>query len=350
MMIDNEVIFNVRSSLSGEIGIILLNRPKALNALSLAMCEAIDYQLKKWEHDKTIQAVIIKSDDKRAFCAGGDIRKLYELGIERYREALQFFVNEYQLNQTLFHFSKPYIAVLNGITMGGGVGISVHGSHRIATPDLIFAMPETGIGFYPDIGASYFLSKLPEPMGLYFGLTGARLDVNDALYLSLIHGVIGQEKIDKFFQDIYQTDLSTKPHEKISKLIDEFHIDKKTSLNTSRVEKDYPLIKKYFGKESVESIFDALEKSEEQWAQSTLKQLKQKSPTSLKVTFETIRRGKEMSFDECMAMELHVSQQFLKTPDFYEGVRAAVIDKDQSPKWQPSDLASVDQEQISSFF
>ena len=183
MTIKNDILFNIVAGNVGDLGVITLNRPTALNALTKPMCTAINKQLCAWAVDSAIKAVVIRGMGERAFCAGGDVRAIYDNGIAKISDSQDFFDNEYRMNHSLFHFPKPYIALLHGIVMGGGLGVSVHGSHRVAAENVVMAMPETGIGFYPDIGGSYFLSRCPGKTGLYLGLTGARVTARDALFL-----------------------------------------------------------------------------------------------------------------------------------------------------------------------
>lgn len=336
----------------GSIGVITLNRPQALNALNLEMIIMLQKQLLHWEKDDTIRAFLIQGTGK-AFCAGGDVRGLYHLGmdkdIDRKPEQLQFFWHEYRLNNFIHCLSKPYIALMNGITMGGGVGISLHGSHAIATEQFSFAMPETGIGFFPDIGASYLLSRLPGAIGIYLGLTGARLSAEEAYELKVIKYLISSENLDGILQTLNHLALSREPteaHNQVTAYFKEISYSKKTNDLKGQQEK----INEYFSKSSVEEIIQALEKSEGQWEQNVLNTLQQKAPLSLKVTLEQLQRAKSMSLSNCLAMDYCLVKQFMKDPNFYEGIRALLIDKDKSPHWLPATLKEVSKHQVISFF
>lgn len=332
--VDDTILFNQ--------GHITLNRPKALNSLTTEMCQVLRQQLQAWEKDAAVANVIIDGMGDRAFCAGGDIRALYQNGRENPEQAINFFRQEYRMNKTIFHYAKPYIAFLHGITMGGGVGVSLHGSHRVASEDLVLAMPETGIGFFPDVGGSYFLSRLKSKMGYYLGLTGERIGAADAKWLGLITHIIPKEKKSVAMEAIKnQTDK-----DKISSILDQFCIE----VSSARLINRQNQIEDCFSADSVEEIFLRLEENNTEWSLLTTKTLLSKSPTSLKVTFEQLKRGESLNFDDAMQMEFNIAHQFLKTPDFYEGVRAAVIDKDQNPQWNPAVIDEVPTNQVTSFF
>lgn len=341
-----DIIFSELSGKNGSIGHILLNRPKALNALTTEMCQAFYTQLTQWQNNKQIKAVIIQGEGERAFCAGGDIRSLYYNGKENVSEALNFFRHEYRMNAAIFHFNKPYIALLDGITMGGGAGVSMHGSHRVATERLVYAMPETGIGFFPDIGAGHFLSRLAERIGIYLGLTGDRINAADAFQFGIVKHVISSDKQSDIVQALTDLSFTARDHDKVSAVLDSFAVKPETSkLSNFRHQ-----IADCFDASSINEIIVRLEELNSDWSRHTLKKLQSKSPISLKVTFEQLRRAVNMKFDDIMNMEFNIASQFLRTPDFYEGVRAAVIDKDQSPHWQPASLKTVTDEMVQKFF
>lgn len=329
-----------------NVGLITLNRPKALNALSHEMIKQLDLHLKKWKNDPAIHAVIIKSNAEKAFCAGGDISALYQEVQEHQRSPLIFFHDEYRLNHLIFHYPKPYIALLHGITMGGGVGISIHAQHRVASETLRFAMPETAIGFFPDIGGSYFLSHLKNEMGTYLGLTGERLNDVDAKVVGLIDYCVQQNSFSQIIDKISQTDLSHDPHQKITTILSEFH----TLSGSSLLEPHKPVIEKCFRPNTVEKIIQQLDGTNNDFAQKTLQQLQTKSPTSLKVTLQQLRKGAAYNLDQALKMEYRLVQHFLQEHDFFEGIRAVVIDKDNRPKWEPDTLDEVDDETVMRYF
>lgn len=337
-----EIIF----AKEGQIGLVTLNRPEALNALTLSMLNALQEQLAAWAQDEAIAAVVVRASPGKAFCAGGDIRWLYEAGKSDDPKQMDFFWHEYRLNNYIHHYKKPYIALMDGITMGGGVGISLHGSHPVATERFVFAMPETGIGFFPDIGASYLLSRCPDATGVYLGLTGNRLNAGEAQSLDLVRFTINSEQIDSLLEQLIDTDLSNHAQIKIDALLHEY---------TSPIFRDQKMqhlehISSAFNQPSVEAIFKELQKHDTEWHWQTLNSLKAKSPLSLKVTFAQIKKAKSMSMAECVQMDYCLVGHFMHHPDFYEGVRALLIDKDKKPKWQPGVLSEVSEDMVTSFF
>lgn len=320
-------------------GVITLNRPKAFNALTTKMIAQMQDGLEEWQTNEDISHVIIEAVPGRAFCAGGDIRAIYDLGRAKDPEAQQFFRMEYQLNTTIKNYPKPFIALMDGITMGGGVGLSVHGALRIATENLMLAMPETGIGLFPDIGASYVLPRCPGEIGMYLGLTGARLKASDALYAGLIDHYVPADKL----ADLKQV-LCDSAHPAVSV------IDFTEDPGTPPLEAHRDDIDSLFAGDTLEQILAQLAGHDSDWARKTLEMLGGKSPTSLKITFHQLREGAKLSFRECMLMEFRMASRVLQGHDLYEGVRAVVIDKDMQPKWQPDALAQVADQDVAAYF
>ena len=319
----DDIVFDVR----GGVARVVLNRPDALNALTLEMALALDATLRDWQDDPGVRCVLIRGQGSRAFCAGGDIRRLYD---ERERDyPWQFYRAEYRLNARLHRFAKPYIAFLDGIVMGGGVGVSVHGSHRIATEHTNFAMPETGIGLFPDVGGSYFLSRCPGALGMYLGLTGARLRAADAIYCG----------IAQYFMPASQWDALGEPDTIVAQPTEP------PKLATHRA-----LIDRCFAKPSVEQILAVLAAEPDSFAADTLATLRAKSPTSLKIAHRQIRAGRDLDFDDCMRMEWRMVNRVIAGHDFYEGTRAAIIDKDRAPRWQPARLEDVTDAAVAAYF
>ncbi|MBA2651274.1 MAG: enoyl-CoA hydratase/isomerase family protein [Tatlockia sp.] len=329
-----------------HIGLISLKRPKALNALTLPMIKALQQQLQLWEEDNDIHAVIIQAEEGKAFCAGGDVRWLYETGLAKNPEQMQFFWHEYRLNHFIHRFKKPYIALMDGITMGGGVGISLHGSHPVATERFIFAMPETGIGFFPDIGASYLLARCPGQTGVYLGLTGNRLNANEALSLGLIKSAVASEQLPKLLTRLIQTDLSEDAHNRVNDCLQEFAMPvANVPMNTEQ-----EVIDSCFGKETIENILSALQIKANDWSLATKNNLEQKAPLSLKVTLAQIQKAKTLSMEECLKMDYRLVNHFMCDSDFYEGIRALLVDKDKSPHWQPKSLSFVSEARVAEYF
>lgn len=328
----------------GSLGMITLQRQQALNALNHAMLLALGRQLTAWAVQPAIKAVVLRAVPGRAFCAGGDIRAAYEKKRVNDPTLINFFQDEYRVNRLIFHFPKPYIALLDGIVMGGGAGISIHGSHRVATAAMSFAMPETGIGFFPDVGASYFLSRLPYRMGYYLGLTGEQIAYNDCFALQLIDAVIVPAAQELLIDKLIETALPDKMA--VSQVIKEFSI----AVLPSALLAHQNEIATCFAKDSVEEIIQALELTGNEWCCNTIDILKTKSPLSLKITLRELQQGERRDFDACMKMEECLLRHFLHSRDFFEGIRAAVIDKDRAPQWEMKRLSAVDAETVAQYF
>jgi enoyl-CoA hydratase len=328
-----------------HIGVATLSRPEALNALNLPMIKALHEQLQQWETDSDIHAVIVQAAPGKAFCAGGDVRWLYEKGLANDPQQLQFFWHEYHLNHFIHQFKKPYIALMDGITMGGGVGISLHGSHPVASERFIFSMPETGIGLFPDIGASFLLSRCPGFVGIFLALTGSRLGAADALAMNLVKYVIASEKFASILQGLHQLDLSQNASARVSSYLNSMAVD-----DESPIQGNLEKINDYFSRNSVIKIMAGLEASTDPWAQTTLNTLQQKSPLSLEVTFEQMKKAKSMSLADCLKLDYCLVSHFMAGKDFYEGIRAILIDKDKKPQWQPSNVMSVTEADVADYF
>jgi len=331
----DEVLFHRR----GAIGLITLNRPKSLNALTRGMCVAMKAMLDEWVADERVKTVVICGTGERAFCAGGDIRSLYEAGKSDVSSALDFYRDEYRLNATIKHYTKPYLALLHGIVMGGGVGVSVHGSHRVANQDVVFAMPETGIGLFPDVGGSYFLPRLPGELGMYIALTGERLKTADAAYAGVATHVVPSQQTEALLAALED---GANPNLVLQSFAE---VRGEPPLASVR-----EAIDRIFSEESVDGILAALDADESEWAGGIATIIRKKSPTSLKVTFRQLREGRRLSFDECMRMEFRMVSRAMRGHDFYEGVRAAIVDKDGAPRWLPADLAGVSDAAVAEYF
>lgn len=341
-----EILFEEIPGVDGNLGLITLNRPQVLNALNHSMFIMLHQQLKQWKNDSQIKAVIIRAAEGRAFCAGGDIRSAYERKQKKDSSLHHLFRDEYRLNAEIHHYPKPYIALLDGITMGGGAGVSIHGSHRVATERLVFAMPETAIGFFPDVGASYFLSRLPEKIGIYLGLTGQRISASDCIALNLATHFVSRDSLTRIIEKLANTSLRNETKNTVTTILNQFSIPTEKS-NLLELQNK---INAYFSENSVENIIHALEKNSNAWEKETLAILKTKSPTSLKVTLLAFQKGMRLDFDACMQMEYRLVHRFLQGHDFFEGIRAAIIDKDQAPHWQPASLENVSNQEIEKYF
>lgn len=331
---------DIRFAVEGGIAFVTLSRPKALNALTLEMIRAYYAHLVGWVKDPVIRAVVIEGEGEKAFCAGGDVRAVYDSVKTRPSDLNRvFFAEEYQLNRLIHRLGKPHVALLDGITMGGGLGLSVHGTHRIATEKTMAAMPETGIGLFPDIGATWFLNRCPGKMGLYLALTGARVRAADALFVGFATHYAPGAALDGFKRDLVAgTDVDAA----IRKIA--------ADPGPAPLAGAKAAIDRTFAGESVEEILKALEADGSDWANETLKTLRSKSPTSLKVTFEQLSRGAGLSIEDVLVMEYRMTQAFMAGHDFFEGIRALLVDKDQSPKWKPATLAEVTAADVARYF
>ncbi|KTC89749.1 enoyl-CoA hydratase/isomerase family protein [Fluoribacter dumoffii] len=338
----DEVLFNQE----GSLGVITLNRPKALNALTLNMILNMQRQLSLWKEDESIHAVLVRAVPGNAFCAGGDIRSLYFSGQVNDSEQMQFFWHEYRLNHFIHHLGKPYISLIDGIVMGGGVGISLHGSHPIASERFVFAMPETGIGFFPDIGASHLLTQCPGYLGIYLGLTGNRLGSHDAVKAGLVKKVIASEQMPALYDALISEDLSTDASERVNHCLQHFSF----APATDEISQIKPLIDVCFSHPSIEMIRESLQSANTVWAEAVDNTLAQKSPLSLKVTLAQLQKAKGLSLAQCLQMDYNIVSHFMHGHDFYEGVRALLIDKDKNPQWRPTRLDLVSEEMVDEYF
>ncbi len=331
----DEVLFERR----GAAGLITLNRPKALNALTHGMVVAMKAQLNAWADDSAVGCVVIRGAGERAFCAGGDIRAVAESGRAGTSYALDFWRDEYILNAAIKHYKKPYLALISGIAMGGGLGVSVHGAYRAADETALFAMPETGIGFFPDVGGSHFLPRCPGETGLYLALTGARLKTADALYTGLATHFVPADSSDALLDRIAGGET---PAHALGVLA-QHPGDAPLAEHRAKIDRIFSL-------NAVDRILAALEGETDDWSRDTAAAIRSKSPTSLKIVLREIRAGKGMTLDDCLRMEFRMASRILAGCDFYEGVRAAVVDKDQSPKWRPAALRDVADAAVGTYF
>ena len=315
-----EVLFERR----GKCGVITLNRSEALNALTLNMVRLMKPVLADWAEDDAIENIVIEGAGEKGFCAGGDIRALHDWGQAGEPEATGFYREEYQLNRQIKTFPKPYIALIDGITMGGGVGVSVHGSHRVATEKTIFAMPETGIGLLPDVGGTYFLPRLAGEIGAWLVLTGARLKGADSLAAGVATHFTPSENIAALKEALAEggdVDAILAAHHQAPE-----------GANLPAQQGD---IDRLFAGDSVADIVAALEADGGDWAQAQAAAVKSKSPTSAAVALRQMRDGIKAEFDACMRIEMRAVTRIMALPDFYEGVRATIIEKTGAPNWSP---------------
>jgi enoyl-CoA hydratase len=327
----------------GSVGRLTLNRPTALHALNLEMCRLMIDAAQVWRRDPAIKAILIDHSGERGFCAGGDIRMLAESGAGDGAEAREFFFTEYQLNAILMELrhEKPVIAVMDGVTMGGGVGISMPARYRISTERTTFAMPETGIGLFPDVGGGWHLPRLHGKVGLWLALTGARLKAADCELLGIATDVIESARVAEFKAAVVADPDS------LERILTEMEVDP----GRAPVSDHRDAIGRLFGQASVEAIFTALDADGSDWAKAQLATLKTKSPQTLKVAFRQLREGAEMQrFSDNMVMEFRIGARVVQMHDFIEGVRAVIIDKDNAPRWDPATLEGVTPAMLDAIF
>lgn len=327
----------------GKAGVITLNRPRALNALTLTMVRGMREALIAWAADPAITRVIVQGAGEKAFCAGGDIRRLTDLlqAGER-EEALAFWREEYQLNILIKRYQKPYISFIDGIVMGGGVGVSLHGSHRVAGERYLFAMPEVGIGFFPDVGATYALPRLPGETGMYLALTGERVKRADAIMLGLATHSVGSDRIEALRQEL----IDGRP---VEAALAQAAVDP----GPAPLAEHRAIINTCFSAESVSAILQRLDEAAgkgSEFAAKTAAGMRTKSHMSMSIAFEQVRRGVSLDFEDAMRTEFRIVSRIGDGKDFFEGVRAVLIDKDNQPRWEPATLDEVKQEMIERHF
>ncbi|QYF88129.1 enoyl-CoA hydratase/isomerase family protein [Brevundimonas sp. PAMC22021] len=336
-MSEAEVLTRVENGL----GRITLNRPKAIHALNRSMCEIMTEALLAWREDDAVLSVLIDHAGERGFCAGGDIRMIAESGAGDASEARTFFLAEYRLNHLMFEYPKPIAAIVDGIVMGGGVGISEPAGVRIATERTTYAMPETGIGLFPDVGGGWFLPRLPGQTGVWLALTGARLKAADTVALGIHTHFMTAESVERF-----KTDLADAPGDPKS-----IAGGRAADAGPAPLAAHREAIDGLFAFDTVEEIVAALEADGSEWALAQLATLRTKSPQSLKVTLRQLRTGATLnSFADNMAMEYALGGRVVRTHDFQEGVRAVIVDKDNAPKWSPARLEDVTDADLGALF
>lgn len=327
----------------GCVGVITLNRPTALNAVNLTMIREIHQQLLHWENDATVVCVVIEGSGDRAFCAGGDVRSVYLNRLKDDRVATNaLFWEEYSLNYYISQFKKPYISLINGFCMGGGMGLSIHGSHRIVNETTIMAMPEALIGFVCDVGASYFLNRCPGYFGYFMGLTGDRISAGDALYAGLATHFVSSAR----FAALREALLAVKETAAIDQILAKF----KEPAPESSLKVHQQLIDDVFSGKTVEEIIKRLSAYNTTVPNQWLVKMQKGSPTSLKVILKLLQKAKRFKINTCLEMEYRVSQWALNNYDFYEGVRALLVDKNNTPSWQPQYLHQISETSVKGYF
>jgi enoyl-CoA hydratase len=326
----------------GAAGRITLNRPKALNALTLDMVHSFATVLDDWTGDDNIRVVIINGAGTRGLCAGGDVRALNDSGLRGDGMAETFWRDEYRLNAAIGRYPKPVVAVMDGIVMGGGVGVSAHASCRIVTEKTMIAMPEVGIGLLPDVGGTWLLSRAPGEIGTYLALTGTRIGAADAMHCGLADHFVRSDRLSELAKALGEADYG-----EVEAIVKSFASDPGPAPLAAKA----AAIDAMFRHGTVEECLETARSSGDDWSIKVASEIEAKSPTSLKVTLAALRHARTLDcLEDCLNMEFRIISRMFHGPDFREGVRAALIDKDQSPRWQPAALSDVSEAAVSAHF
>ncbi|MED2944392.1 enoyl-CoA hydratase/isomerase family protein [Bacillus swezeyi] len=343
----DEVLFSVNQNGTAAI---VLNRPKALNSLTYEMVCQVDEKLKEWKTADNISVVVIKGAGSKGLCAGGDIKTLYEApsSTSALQDAERFFEKEYEVDMAVYQFPKPIIACLDGIVMGGGVGLTYGASHRIVTERTKWSMPEMNIGFFPDVGAAYFLNKAPGHLGRYLGLTASVIHAADVLYMNGADIYMESDDLARLIQKVEHTNWNhVKVEEKLDQMIEECRTEPSQESKLAPYQK---AIDHHFRFDTLEEILQSLESEGSDFSVDVKKRLLSKSPFSLKITLKQLAGGKQKTMEECFATDLMLAKNFLKHHDFFEGVRSVLIDRDQSPNYEYQHVSDVTDEVVNQFF
>lgn len=343
----NEVLAEVRN----HIGHLTLNRPTGLNALTLDMVRNLHRQLDAWAQDSQVHAVVLRGAGDKAFCAGGDIRSLYDSFKSGDTLHEDFFVEEYALDLAIHHYRKPVLALMDGFVLGGGMGLVQGADLRVVTEKSRLAMPEVGIGYFPDVGGSYFLPRIPGELGIYLGVSGAQIRAADALYCGLADWYLESAKLGALDEKLDQLEWHDTPLKDLQGLLAKFAVQQLPDAPLATLR---PAIDHFFAQPDVPSIVEQLRQvtvaDSHEWAVTTANLLETRSPLAMAVTLEMLRRGRELPIEQCFALELHLDRQWFERGDLIEGVRALLIDKDKTPRWNPPTLEALDAEHVASFF
>lgn len=329
-MSEGDIVFEVR----GGVAIVTLNRAPALNALTREMCAEFHARLISWAAEETVTAVVLRGAERRAFCAGGDVRAIHDAD-DRMAKGRAFFTTEYRLNRAIYRFPKPFISLLEGFVFGGGGGLSMHGSHRVVGDNTVFAMPETAIGLFPDVGASDFLPRCPGLFGRYLALTGVRIGAADCLAMGLATHYRDTAGMAALIDELAAAPALDR--DAVSRIIGDRRPGEAASLLTHAA-----TVARCFAAPSMAGVMVALAGDRDPWAAETLEILRAASPTGLEITVRAQAFGAPLDFEDKMRMEYRLALYCLEQGDFFEGVRAALVDRDRQPKWHPGTLAGVD--------
>ena len=342
-----EVLADVRN----HIGHLTLNRPAGLNAITLDMVRSLTRQLQAWADDPAVYAVVLHGAGEKAFCAGGDIRSLYDSFKSGDTLHQDFFVEEYSLDLLIHHYRKPVLALMDGFVLGGGMGLVQGADLRVVTERSRLAMPETAIGYFPDVGGSYFLSRIPGELGTYLGVTGVQIRAADALYCGLADWYIDSAKLDDLNQKLDRLHWHDSPLKDLQGLLAKLAVQQLPDAPLAALR---PAIDHFFALPDVPSIVEQLQTvtvaDSHEWAVTTANLMQTRSPLAMAVTLQMLRRGRRLPLEQCFALELHLDRQWFERGDLIEGVRALIIDKDKTPRWNPPTLDGLDASHVESFF
>ncbi|WP_449432962.1 enoyl-CoA hydratase/isomerase family protein [Pseudomonas putida] len=342
---------HVLAEVRNQIGHLTLNRPAGLNALTLDMVRSLHQHLEQWATDPQVKAVVLRGAGPKGFCAGGDIRSLHDSFKAGDKLHEDFFVEEYALDLCLHHYRKPVMVLMDGFTLGGGMGLAQGCDLRIVTERSRLGMPEVAIGYFPDVGGSYFLSRIPGELGTYLGVSGAQIQAADALYCGLADWYLPCDQLAALDQGLDRLSFGDHPLKDLQNLLAKLGTQ---VLEDAPLEKLRPVIDHFFALPDMSAIIEQLRAvsigDSHPWAVATADQLQSRSPLSMAVTLEMLRRGRHLSLEDCFALELHLDRQWFKYGDIIEGIRALLIDKDKQPRWNPPTLAELQPARVAQFF
>ena len=341
----------VLASVRNHIGHLTLNRPAGLNAITLDMVRQLTAHLQAWADDAEVYAVVLRGAGEKAFCAGGDIRSLYDSFKQGDTLHQDFFVEEYALDLAIHHYRKPVLALMDGFVLGGGMGLVQGADLRVVTERSRLAMPEVAIGYFPDVGGSYFLSRIPGELGTYLGVTGVQIRAADALYCGLADWYIDSAKWVELDQKLDGLQWHDSPLKDLQGALAKLAVQQLPDAPLAALR---PAIDHFFGLPDVPSIVEQLQQvtvaDSHDWALTTANLMHTRSPLAMAVTLEMLRRGRHLPLEQCFALELHLDRQWFERGDLIEGVRALIIDKDKTPKWNPPTLHALNASHVESFF
>ncbi len=342
-----DVVAQVRN----HIGHLTLNRPAGLNALTLDMVRSLTEHLRSWADDPSVYAVVLRGAGEKAFCAGGDIRSLYDSFKNGERLHEDFFVEEYALDLAIHHYRKPMLALMDGFVLGGGMGLVQGADLRVVTERSRLGMPEVAIGYFPDVGGSYFLSRLPGELGTYLGVTGVQIRAADALYCGLADWHLDSGRLAELDQKLDHLQWRVSPLKDLQGVLAKLGVQQLPDAPLATLR---PAIDHFFAQRDVASIVEQLQavtvNGSHEWALATAELMLTRSPLAMAVTLQMLRRGRHLPLEQCFALELHLDRQWFERGDLIQGVRALIIDKDKTPRWNPPTLRGLAESHVESFF